>query len=203
MNIVRKGSKPLEQGIIAVDCGVNGAMALFTNNRIIVERMPNTGNYDSFEKVKMKLHKLRQIALSEFNNKYPICFVEHVAGRGGDSAFSIAKLTYNYGVVCAYAEGFGMHPVTFPPISWKSYMGLMIRNKKGAPKVKITEKMKKDKTINYINRLYPWLKFTKAECDAIAIGEFGRRVVTGELILKKNHAEELKLIEFMKTKVKR
>ena len=201
MNIVRKGSKPLEQGVIAVDCGVNGAMALFTNKRIIIEKMPNTGNYDSFEKVKMMLYKLRQIALEEFNNKYPICFVEHVGGRGGDSAFSIAKLTYNYGVVCAYAEGFGMHPVTFPPVSWKAYLKVMYRKPKGY-KGKVSDATKKEPTMTLLKHLYPWLQYTKPECDAIAIGEFGRRVLTGELQLKKNHAEERKLIEFLKTKVK-
>lgn len=203
MTIVRKGSKPLEQGIIGIDCGGNGAMTLFTNNRIIVEKMPDTGNYDSFEKVKMKLYKLRQIALKEFNNKYPICFVEHVAGRGGDkSSFSISKLTYNYGVVCAYAEGFGMHPVTFPPISWKAYLKVMFRKPKGY-KGNVTDSMKKQPTIDLVKHIYPWLQFKKPEVDAIAIGEFGRRVLTGELQLKKNHAEERKLIEFLKTKVKR
>lgn len=201
MKTLRKDIEPLKQAIIAIDCGVNGAICLYTNKTILVEKMPNTKNYDNYERIKMILHKFREIAFKEFDGLYPICFIEHVEGRGSDSGYTIAKLTFNYGLCCAYADGLGMNPITFYAISWKAYMKLLLRNKKGQPKV--TEAMKKGKTIEFINKLYPWLEFTKPLCDAIAIGEFGRRILAGEIILKKNHIEQQKMIAFRVGKRKR
>lgn len=184
--IFKSGQPLLKRAVLSIDCGLNGAICLMTNKRILVEPMPDR---EKPELIKKLIYELREKSKEEFNGLHPICIIEHVEGRGTDSGYTVAKLTFNYGLCYAYCDGFGMKPVLFHPASWKSYMGLKIVKSKQFPDVEITTAMKKQKTVDLINRLYPWLTFSKPLCDAIALCEFGRRLQLGEVILKKQHKD--------------
>lgn len=189
MTIHKKGTRPLERGVLGVDCGVTGAICLITNNTIRVESMPDRTKPELIMK---QLFDFRELARKEFNGAYPLMMMEHVAGRRGDSPFAISKLIMNYGMCWAYSHGLGMRPVTWKPNVWKSkaYMNVMV-SKKDHPEVsKITVSMRKQKTVDLIKKIYPFLEFSVPQCDAVALAEFGRKILIGDIVLKKKNSLE-------------
>lgn len=178
----------LKQGIISVDCGLNGAICLMTNEKLIVEKMPSR---DNPELIKMVIHGLKEKAKSEFGGKYPIVFMEHVEGRGMDSGFTVAKLTFNYGVCWAYCEGLGLKPILWHPATWKAYMKVSVSRKVDCPDLPknkhIPKAVKDAKVLRMLLKHFPFLNVRKPEIDAVAIALFGKMLTTGELVLKKKH----------------
>ena len=189
MTIHKKGARPLERGVLSVDCGVTGAICLMTNNTLKIESMPDRNKPELIMKL---LYDFRELARKEFDGKYPLMMMEHVAGRKGDSPYAISKLIMNYGICWAYSDGLGMRPVIWKPNVWKSkaYMNVMV-TKKDHPEVdKITVSMRKQKTVDLIKKIYPWLDFSVPQCDAVALAEFGKRILIGDILLKKKNSLE-------------
>lgn len=185
----------LKVGIIGVDPGLTGAFTLMTNNRLLVEPMPDRANP---EMIKMVLYKLREAAKKEFG-KNPIVIMEHVSGRGSDSGYTVAKLTFNYGCCWAYSEGLGMKPVRFPPVTWKAYMGVIVDRKIECPEIPkgkpIPKSIKDAKVMRILLKEFPFLQASNSTLDSIAIALFGKRLTTGEIILKPKHKTEGKRIK--------
>lgn len=182
--MIFKGQQ-LKRGVIGIDCGLSGAICLMTNNKITVIPMPNTP-----EEIRMAIWRFREAAKAEFGGLMPISIIEHVEGRGEDSGYTVAKLTFNYGLCYAYCDGLGLQPVTFYPVTWKTYMGLKIVQSSQFTNIKVTTSVKKQKTVDFIKRIYPWFEFNKPLCDAIALCEFGKRLQLGEIALKAKHKDQ-------------
>lgn len=183
--------KILKQGILSVDPGLNGAICLMTNKKLLVERMPDR---ESPELIKMILYKFREKAKEEFAGAKPIMIMEHVSGRGLDSGFTVAKLTFNYGLCWAYSEGLGMKPVIWHPATWKSYMKVSVSRKIDCPSVPknkpIPKSVKDAKVEKMLLKEFPFLNVSKPEIDSVALALFGKRLTTGEIVLKKKHSME-------------
>lgn len=184
-------TEKLKQGIIGVDCGLNGAITLMTNNSLKVESMPDR---DRPELIKKIIYSFIQIAKAEFGDVKPIVIMEHVAGRGMDSGYTVAKLMFNYGICWAYCEGLGVKPVLWHPMTWKSYMKVRVSRKVDCPNLPkdkdIPKNIKDAKVLSMLLKEFPWLTVKKTEIDAVALALFGKRILTGEIKLKKKHSKE-------------
>lgn len=168
---------------IGIDPGVDGAICLMTETHIEVHNMPKK---ERMRDMPMLLARLKAKAVS-LNGIEPIVFSEKVGGRGSDSGYTSAVLLFHYGLIIMAAICVGLQITNWYPISWKTYLQLVIKSPKG---VEITPAMRKQKTVDFLARLYPGFKFTKKQCDAVALAHFGKRIVTKDLILKPKHEKE-------------
>lgn len=147
--------------IIGIDPGANGGIAIDADGRITVQRMPgNTALLGEF------LHHYMQ-------NFKTVVFIEKLQIRQDDlqggKVFRIRKMMANYEQLKAVVSLCGADLAEVHPLTWQSRLGT---RKTGEPK---PERKRRYKDI--ASGLYPQLKVTMANCDALLIMRYGRTVL--------------------------
>lgn len=149
--------------IIGIDPGRNGGLAVCTDNHISAVRMPEN---------------LVQIGdfLKHYIDTYGrvIVFLEKLSIRQDDlqggKVFRIRKMIANQEQLKAIIALHGLPYVEVHPLTWQSRLGL-----------RIVGEQKSDRKRRYkeeASRLYPQVKVTMANCDALLIMRFGTEILS-------------------------
>lgn len=168
---------------LGIDCGVRGSICMITQGSVDYHKMPNTdSDYDDCRSIlKIILNYKKQCKLLGLDLH---CIVEEVNGRAGDNTFAIGKLLKNRGWVEMALAANGIKPLYLYPVSWKSALKLMLKKQKG---VKVTDSMKKQKTVKFLKEKYTGLKITVQCCDSIAIAHLGFGWSQGDILLSRKN----------------
>lgn len=148
--------------IIGIDPGANGGIAVHTGGRVVVSKMPDN------------LSKLGEF-LQHYNGTYKtICFIEKLSIRHDDlqggKVFRIRKLIANYESLKAIISLCNVDICEVHPLTWQSRLGLRITGEEK------TTRKRRYKEI--ASSLFPSVKVTMANCDALHIMRFGLIIIS-------------------------
>lgn len=140
--------------IIGIDVGKNGAIAWTTLGDTIVEKMPET--------TKDLWDLIDEIAQSA-GTEVPHCYLEQVSSSpqmGVVSAFSFGN---GFGHLEMALTAAGIPFTKVRPQVWMKHLGCMTKGDKN-----VTKRM--------AQQLYPEIKITHANADALLIHEYGKQI---------------------------
>ena len=140
--------------IIGIDVGKNGAIAWTTLGDTLVEKMPET--------VKDLWDLIDEIAQSA-GTEVPHCYLEQVSSSpqmGVVSAFSFGN---GFGHLEMALTAAGIPFTKVRPQVWMKHLGCMTKGDKN-----VTKRM--------AQQLYPEIKITHANADALLIHEYGKQI---------------------------
>lgn len=144
--------------VIAIDPGLSGAVAIFSNDgpNIVTHNMPD--DKDLFE-------------LLQANKENSFCFIEKVSSFVSDDdqkgkKFGIQKMLANYEKLVYTLKISGIPYIEVHPATWQGYLNLRV---KGEDKRNRKLRYKK-----FAESHYP-VKVTLKNADALCLVEFGRR----------------------------
>ena len=147
--------------IIGIDPGVNGGIAWIANNKVCVEKMPDTLQ-DLWELID-NIRLASQIEVGRHcDNTHIRAYLEQVSSSpqmGVKSSFTFGN-GFGHLEMALTAAGIPFERVR--PQVWQKAMGCMTGGDKNVSKRKAQE-------------LFPQIKCTHATSDALLIAEFGRR----------------------------
>lgn len=184
------------RAFLGIDTGVTGAIVLLTEKSIEIHTMP------AFDKPQLLLnliYRLKKKAVDKTGHP-PFVVIEEVFsapnenGKTSNKSFGVGKLREHFGMCHMACYACGLKPLLLLPISWKSYLRLRVTRNKWAKNVKVTTAMKKEKTIKWLNAIYPNVKFNVNECDAFALAVLAKRICKAEIKLKPKHSKQFNLI---------
>jgi len=142
--------------IIGIDVGKNGAVAWTTMEYTLVEKMPETVR-DLWELINGIAEEARM------NLEVPHCYLEQVSSSpqmGVVSAFSFGN-GFGHLEMALTAAGIAFTKVR--PQVWMKHLGCMTKGDKN-----VTKRM--------AQQLYPQIKITHANADALLIHEYGKQI---------------------------
>lgn len=153
--------------VIGIDPGSNGAITVWAaNGGVKVYRMPKNG--DSFVK------EVKNIMTAETQDRVAVAFLEKIqtfsADREGGKFFNLDKLKENYTTMRVLLEDIGVPFALVHPMKWQSAMSL-----RGAK-----DEDKRDRKNRYKRvaaRMFPSVKVTLWNADALLILAFGRKML--------------------------
>jgi hypothetical protein len=140
--------------IIGIDVGKNGAIAWTTLGDTLVEKMPET--------TKDLWDLIDEIAQSA-GTEVPHCYLEQVSSSpqmGVVSAFSFGN---GFGHLEMALTAAGIPFTKVRPQVWMKHLGCMTKGDKN-----VTKRM--------AQQLYPEIKITHANADALLIHEYGKQI---------------------------
>ena len=142
--------------IIGIDVGKNGAIAWTTLGDTLVEKMPETTKdlWDLIDGIAKDAHR---------NLEVPHCYLEQVSSSpqmGVVSAFSFGN-GFGHLEMALTAAGIAFTKVR--PQVWMKHLGCMTKGDKN-----VTKRM--------AQQLYPDIKITHANADALLIHEYGKQI---------------------------
>lgn len=147
-----------EHAIIAIDPGSSGAVCVLSaSGEIIVHKMPDTP--------KDLLELLRSISLTYEST----CYLEKVGGlpkMGGSSMFNFGQ---GYGHLEMALLALNIKTVTTRPQEWQKVFGIGTKGKSSTTEWKNKLKAK-------AQQLFPTIKVTLWNADALLIGEWARNL---------------------------
>ena len=157
--------------VIGVDPGANGGIAVFIPGR-------NTKAL----KMPKEITELRDFFTYYKDNFKPIVFVEKLSVRPDDVAadgsranmgklYRIQKMMANYEHLKALIETAGIPYVMVHPLSWQTKLKLRVRGEK------VEKAERKKRYQEYASKLYPGIKVTLWNADALLLMHFGRWVL--------------------------
>lgn len=169
--------------IIGIDPGENGGVSVWADGRVTVIKMP-------------KNVALLSDALTHYRQNFrAVAFVEKLAIRHDDlqggKVFRIRKMIANYESLKAIIALCNVDFCEVHPLTWQSRLGLRITGEEK------TTRKRRYKTI--ASELYPQVKVTMWNCDALLIMRYGRtmlestqrkdvRWLAGNLIINSNNS---------------
>lgn len=142
--------------IIGIDVGKNGAVAWTTMGHTLVEKMPDTAK-DLWDLISGIAEE------SRMNLEVPHCYLESVSSSpqmGVVSAFSFGN-GFGHLEMALTAAGIAFTKVR--PQVWMKHLGCMTKGDKN-----VTKRM--------AQQLYPNIKITHANADALLIHEYGKQI---------------------------
>lgn len=142
--------------IIGIDVGKNGAVAWTTLGNTLVEKMPETTR-DLWDLIDGIANDARR------NLETPHCYLEQVSSSpqmGVVSAFSFGN---GFGHLEMALTAAGIPYTKVRPQVWMKHLGCMTKGDKN-----VTKRM--------AQQLYPSIKITHANADALLIHEYGKQI---------------------------
>lgn len=158
--------------VIAIDPGVKGALAsMLFNNETHEMHMVRTHNMPV---ITGEISKTVDYIVDKRTRV--ICFIENITIQGplkpGESQFKVfrsKKLLDNYMKLVTVFEMKGIKIESIMPMTWQSGLQLRTKGKKEE------YKDKKAKFKKYATAIFPQIKVTPSNADALCLLEFGRR----------------------------
>lgn len=146
--------------ILGIDPGINGALVLRTFDELtLCYPMPDN------------IRKLTQLITQIAVGYCPIVFIEHQQPlpsrvRGGVASF---KLGENYGILRSAVLSNCLPLIVLRPSYWQSFFSLSY------PGQNVTYAQKKRINKAFAESIFPGVKITLANADALIISEYGKR----------------------------
>lgn len=152
--------------VIGIDAGANGGIAIYTP-------------YTTMRVVKMpkSIEDLAEL-LEQYKDDYdPMIFLEKLSVQGNDftnfgKVFRIKNMLDNFSQIKAVLALSKIPYVLVHPMKWQTTLGLRIKGEEKAERKKRYKEIAQD--------LYPNVKATMWNCDAMLIAHFGRKVLREE-----------------------
>jgi len=142
--------------IVGIDPGKTGAIAAITGEKSATFRMPVVGN------------ELDGRVITDLIREADLIIVERVHSMPGQGVKSMFSFGQSYGYVLGICAAMGKRVELVTPQSWKAV-------------ILAGTKKTKDDAKAWAQRCYPCdFKRTEGECEALAIAEYGRRVIAME-----------------------
>lgn len=153
--------------IIGIDPGVKGGISLYRSGRATVYRMPED------------LNRLKDLLMQEKELGETIVFIEKLSVRPDDIAsengaanmgklYRIQKMMANFEQLKAIVSVCGIPYILVHPMKWQNKLGL----RKAGGKEEKRERKNRYKEV--AQDLYPYIKMTLWNADALLIMHFGR-----------------------------
>lgn len=156
--------------IIGIDPGVNGGIALYRSGRATVYRMPED------------LNRLKDLLKQEKELGETIVFIEKLSVRPDDVAsengaanmgklYRIQKMMANFEQLKAIVSVCDIPYILVHPMKWQNKLELRVRGEKEE------KKERKNRYKEVAQELYPYIKTTLWNADALLIMHFGRHML--------------------------
>lgn len=158
--------------VIAIDCGANGGIAAYKDGQTYAVKMPKT-----IEDFRQYLEYWQSIST-------PVIFIERLSVRPDDVSaegegvnmgklFRIQKMIANFEQIKAAIAFAGIPYILVHPVKWQNGLNLRIKGE--------GRKEKKNRFKEVAQRLYPNIKTTLWNADALLILQFARKVLANDM----------------------